>query len=78
MVGWGACSDRLFEGSSLQAFVAVFGSLLDLHFGMFVSWFCFVIRMQSSMADGKQHAICLAADLIILLWYLDAKQHARS
>ena len=45
MIGWGACSlracsDRLFEGLSLQAFVVVFGSLLDLHFCMLVSWFC--------------------------------------
>ena len=60
-LGWGACSlracsDRLFEGLSLQAFFIVFGSLLDLQFGMFVSWFCCGIRMQSRMADEEQHA----------------------
>ena len=60
-LGWGACSlracsDRLFEGLSLQAFFIVFGSLLNLQFGVFVSWFCCGIMMQSSMADGEQHA----------------------
>ena len=56
VLGWGACSlracsDRLFEGLSLQAFFIVFGSLLNLQFGMFVSWFCCGIMMQSSMQD---------------------------
>ena len=42
-LGWGACSlracsDRLFDGLSLQAFFVVLGSLLDLQFGMFVLW----------------------------------------
>ena len=61
IVGWGACSlracsDRLFESSSLQAFVAVFGSLLDLHFGILFNGFVVVLGCKSCMADGKQHA----------------------
>ena len=64
-VGWGACSlracsDRLFEGLSLQAFFIVLGSLLDLQFGMFVSWFCCGIRMQKqdgSMQDTQTAAV---------------------
>ena len=74
MLGWGACSlracsDRLFEGLSLQAFVVVFGSLLDLHFCMLVSWFCCGIRKQKQYGRWKVACkIQTTADLMILLW----------